>query len=115
MIKVGYPEKILILAVGTVLSIIGMAEFTGMIHWGMGNMILYLGYAIVLIGLCLVFMDFRQNYALLDEYDGYKDMRKRMDSAPEDDYLVDLCDFENPESDAEIIDLTNSTEETETC
>lgn len=115
MIKVGYPEKILILAVGTVLSIIGMADFTGIIHLGSGNIILYLGYAIAFIGLVLVFMDYKQNYALLDEYGAYVDAKKRLDAAPEDDYLVDLCGTEAAEPDTELTDLTNSTEETEMC
>ncbi len=106
MIKLGYPEKIAILAVGLVLSIIGMMDFTGITQWGTGYSILAIGYAVSFAGLFLVFMDLHGGAGMMQEYDDMVEARETLDGVPDDDFCVSLDGVLQYEDDTELCDLT---------
>ncbi len=106
MIKLGYPEKIAILAAGAVLSVFGMMDFTGITQWGTSPFLLYIGYAVAVIGLALVFIDLRADSRVMEDYGDMLDVQDALGSVPDDDYCVSLDGETEYADDTELCDLT---------
>ncbi len=108
MMKLGYPEKIGVLAAGAVLSVLGMMDFTGITQWGTSPYLLYIGYAVAIAGLALVFMDLRSSGETLQAYDDVM----ALSEAPDDDYCVCLDGSAEYVDDTELCDLTAGPQDT---
>lgn len=108
---------IALVAVGLILSIVGMANYVGIADWGIPSAVMYGGYAVTVLGLVFVFLDLRENEDSIREYCEGKEIEDAAESVPDDGYLLDLSGqekkspfslfgTEKDEDEATVTDLT---------
>lgn len=79
----------LAVAVGLVLSVVGMVSYTGILDWDIPSAVMYIGYVVTVVGMVLLYLDTKEGMAELEAGDGTTQGTVSDDASPTDCHCKD--------------------------